>query len=197
MDRPSHSPSAQPIPRPRRTQVNMVKESRKTAIEVIPAFQSSSTDLIIREAVEDVAQEAVEDVAQESRFKCPEIKRELRSFRLAFSDHTRDILPDDRNYFNELLQMYDLEAVPDDVVSIGKYLKAINKIMKPVKNTVTEEPPQKKKKEASDKRKRAKSTGEMSTALAIRTAQFVEPDSMIEAEMPRRKKAWGEKDKRD
>jgi hypothetical protein len=69
--------------------------------------------------------------------------------------------------------------------------------MKPVKNTVIEEPSQKKKEEASDKRKRAKSTGEMSTALAIRTAQLVEPDSMIEAEMPRRKKAWGEKDKRD
>jgi hypothetical protein len=82
MDRPSHSPSAQPIPRPRRTQVNMVKESRKRAIEVIPAFQSSSTDLIVREAVDDVAQEAVEDVAQESRFKYPEIKRELRSLRL-------------------------------------------------------------------------------------------------------------------
>jgi hypothetical protein len=189
MDRPSHSPSAQPIPRPRRPQVNIVKESRKRAIEVIPAFRSSSTDLIIREAVEDVA--------QESQFKYPEIKRELRSFRLANSDHTRDILPDDRNYFNELLQMYNLEVVPDDVISIGKYLKAINKIMKPVKNTVTEEPPQKKKKEASDKRKRAKSTAEMSTALAIRTAQLVEPDSMIEAEMPRRKKAWGEKDKRD
>jgi hypothetical protein len=95
MDRPSHSPSAQPIPRPRRPQVNIVKESRKRAIEVIPAFRSSSTDLIVREAVEDVAQEAVQDVAQESRFKYPEIKRELRSFRLANSDHMRDISPDD------------------------------------------------------------------------------------------------------
>ena len=93
--------------------------------------------------------------------------------------------------------MHNLGTVPDNVVNVGKFLKAINKIMKPSKNTVIQEPPQKKKKEASDKRKRAKSTGEMSTALAIRTAQLVEPDSMIEAELPHRKKAWGEKDKRD